>query len=239
MGTLAELTVIGYARVSSKEQADDGVSLEAQRARIEAWALATEANLLTVVEDGAVSGARHLAHRDGGARIARLLEQRQPEADAVAITRLDRLGRNAAETLGHLHCFASGRVGLVSISDRLDLSTPQGRAMAGVAAVFGQLERELIAQRTAEALSQLQAEGKVYGAVPYGFIRSGDYLVPDTNQQRVIREIVELRESRCSFREIAAWLNGEGIPAKKGGRWSAMSVRSVCLSAARREDIAA
>ena len=55
----------------------------------------------------------------------------------------------------------------------------------------------------------------------------------------MIKQILELRESRCSFREIAAWLNGEGIPAKKGGRWSPMSVRSVCLTAARRAEVEA
>jgi site-specific DNA recombinase len=239
MVVLTPPSVIGYVRVSSQEQLSEGVSLGAQNARIEAWCTATGATLLDVVEDGAVSGTRHLAHREGGARIARLLEQRNPEADAVIVTRLDRLGRNAAETLGLLRCFAGGPVGLVSITDRLDLTTPSGRAMASMSAVFAELERDLIGQRTAEALARLQAQGRVYGAIPYGFFRSGDRLVPDTNQQRVIREVVELRESRCSFREIASWLNNEQVPAARGGRWSPMSVRSVCLSAARREELSA
>lgn len=239
MVALSGLTVIGYTRVSSQEQVAEGVSLDAQRARIEAWADATDSRLLQVIEDPAVSGSRPLSQRDGGRHIAALLDQRDPAVDAVVVTRLDRLGRDASETLGHLHCFANGKVGLVSILDRLDLSTPQGRAMAGVAAVFGQLERELIAERTADALARLQVEGRPYGAIPYGFFRDGDRLVPDTDQQRVIKEILELRASRCSFREIANWLDREGIPAKKGGRWSAMSVRSVCLTAARREELAA
>lgn len=215
------------------------MSLDAQRARIEAWSEATEVTLLDVVEDGAVSGTRPLGEREGGARIARLLEQRRPEADAVVITRLDRLGRNAAESLGHLRSFANGRVGLISLADRLDLTTPSGRAAASISAVFSELERDLIGARTAEALSRLQVQGRVYGPTPFGFHRSGDRLIPDTDQQRVIREIVELRASRCSFREIASWLNNEGIPAKKGGRWSAMSVRSICLTAARREGLVA
>jgi hypothetical protein len=54
----------------------------------------------------------------------------------------------------------------------------------------------------------------------------------------VRREIIELRESRCSFREIARWLNSEGIAAKKGGKWSPISVRSVCMTAARDEELA-
>jgi site-specific DNA recombinase len=236
---LGELTVIGYTRVSSQEQLSEGVSLEAQKGRIEAWCEATGASLLDVVEDGAVSGTRPLAEREGGARIAALLGQRQPEADAVVITRLDRLGRNAAEALGHLRSFASGRVGLVSLSDRLDLTTPAGRAAASISAVFSELEKDLIGERTAEALARLQAEGHVYGPTPYGYLRSGDRLFPDPAQQQAIKDIIELRESGCSLREVASWLDRKGIPAKKGGRWSAMSVRSVCLSAARREELAA
>jgi len=236
---LSELTVIGYIRVSSQEQAAEGVSLDAQRAKIEAWAEATDAALVEVIADAAVSGSRPLAERPGGSRIASLLDQRDPKVGAVIITRLDRLGRNAAETLTHLHRFATGKVGLVSIADRLDLTTPAGRAAASIQAVFGQLERELIGARTAEALARLQAEGRAYGATPYGFRRDGDLLVADEDQQRVIRTILEFRASRCSFREIADWLNREGIPAKRGGRWSPMSVRSICLTAARRARLAA
>jgi hypothetical protein len=97
----------------------------------------------------------------------------------------------------------------------------------------------LIGQRTSEALARLQVEGRVYAATPFGFQRDGDLLVADEEQQRVIRQILELRASRCSFREIAGWLNREAIPAKRGGRWSPMSVRSVCLTAARRDELAA
>jgi site-specific DNA recombinase len=236
---LSPLSVIGYVRVSSQEQLSEGVSLEAQKARIEAWCEATGATLVHVVEDGAVSGTKPLAHREGGVRIARLLERRKPEADAVIVTRLDRLGRNAAEALGLLRGFANGPVGLVSLADRIDLTTPSGRAMASMSAVFAELERDLIGARTSEALARLRDDGKVFGGIPYGWVRSGGDLLPDTDEQRVRREIIELRESRCSYREIASWLDREGIAAKKGGRWSAMSVRSVCLSAARREEFAA
>ena len=233
MVCLSELTVIGYARVSSQEQATEGLSLDVQRARIEAWAKATDASLTDVVEDGGVSGTRPLAQREEGGRIAKLLDQRSPEVDAVVIVRLDRLGRDASETLAHLHRFASGKVGLVSITDRLDLSTPQGRAMASVAAVFAQLERELIGQRTAEALARLREEGKPFGAVPYGQRRDGNRLVPNAAEGRVRKQIIDLRDNGASYRQIAAWLNGEGIAAKRGGNWSPMSVRSVCLTAER------
>lgn len=210
-----------------------GISLEAQRRRIEAWAEATDAELLEVIEDAGVSGLRPLAMREGGHRIEALLGARNPEVEAVVITRLDRLGRDAAENLTCLRRFANGKVGLVSLADRLDLGTPQGRAMAGVASVFSELERELIGQRTAEALARLRDDGRIYGPVPYGFDREGDLLVKNEAEDRVIRQIIEMRGSGLSYHVVADWLNTEAISAKRGGPWSPMAVRSVCLTTAR------
>ena len=84
----------------------------------------------------AVSGTRLLADRPAGARIAALLDARKPEADAVVVLRLDRLGRDAAESLTLLKRLRKGRIGLVGLADRIDLSTPNGRAMAAMSAVF-------------------------------------------------------------------------------------------------------
>lgn len=229
------LRVVGYSRVSSSEQAGDGVSLDAQRARIEQWAEATDAQLLDVVEDPGVSGSRPLGGRPGGQRIEALLSSRNPEADAVAVCRLDRLGRDAAENLALLRRFSEGKVGLVSILDRLDLSTPQGRAMAGVASVFGQLERELIGERTAEALGRLREQGLAYGPTPYGYVREGNFLMPNEDEKQVVQKITEMRASGHSYRSVAEWLNNEAIPAKRGGRWSPMAVRSVYLGQQRRQ----
>ena len=79
---------------------------------------------------------------------------------AVVVLRLDRLGRNAAESLALLRRFRASPVGLVSVAEHLDLATPHGRAMAGVQAVFNELERDLIAQRTTEALRELRTQGR-------------------------------------------------------------------------------
>jgi site-specific DNA recombinase len=230
---MSSLRVVGYVRCSSQEQGENGMSLDAQRGRIRAWSEAADANLLSIVEDLGVSGSRRLAERPGGAEIAALLDQRQPRADAVAVVRLDRLGRDAAETLELLKRFASGSVGLVSIIDRLDLTRPQGRAMAGVSAVFAQLERELIAQRTAEALDELRNQGRVYGPVPFGYDGVDGLLVESPAEQVVLDFMEAMRRGGMSYARIAACLNADRIPSKQGGRWHAMSVRSVLETNAR------
>jgi site-specific DNA recombinase len=223
--------VLGYVRCSTVEQAEEGLSLQAQRSRIAAWCEATGAELVETIEDGGVSGTRSLTERPGGSRVASLLAVRNPSVDAVVVARLDRLGRDAAETLSYLRQFAKGSLGLVSVADRIDLGTPQGRAMAQMSAVFAELERALIAQRTADALAELRSSRQVYGAIPFGWDRAGDRLVRDEVEQRVIARMKRLRTRGLSYDRIARSLNRSRVPAKRGGIWHAMAVRSVLSTA--------
>jgi DNA invertase Pin-like site-specific DNA recombinase len=222
---------VGYIRCSTVEQAIEGLSLQAQSSRIAAWCQATGAELVGVIEDGGVSGTRPLADRPGGSHIASLLGTRNSGVDTVIVARLDRLGRDAAETLLYLRRFAKGSLGLVSVADRIDLGTPQGRAMAQMSAVFAELERALIAQRTADALAELRSRRQVYGAIPFGWNRAGDRLVRDEVEQRVIVRMKRLRTRGLSYDRIARFLNHSHVPAKRGGIWHAMAVRSVLLTA--------
>lgn len=219
------MRALGYVRVSTQDQIE-GIGLDAQRGRIAAWAEATSTDLTEIITDAGISGTRPLADRPGGARISALLTARHSDVDTVVIARLDRLGRDAAETLSYFKAFAKGSVGLVSIADRLDLSTPQGRAMAGVSAVFSELERALIAQRTADALGELRSRGQVYGAIPFGFNREGNRLISDDTEQRVLARMRRMRSRGLSYARIASKLNSADIAAKRGGPWHSMSVRS-------------
>ena len=227
------MRALGYVRCSTEEQAIEGVGLEAQRARIAAWCDISGSDLLEVVADAGVSGTVPLANRPNGARIEALLRSRTPEVDAVVVVRLDRLGRDASETLLYLKKFATGKVGLVSICDQIDLSSPQGRAMAQLGAVFSELERSLISQRTADALRHLRATGRVYGSIPYGFVEQNATLVPDEAERTVLARISDLRETGTSYAAIANHLNQDRVPAKRGGKWHSMSVRSVMRTSPR------
>lgn len=105
--------------------------------------------------------------------------------------------------------------------------------MANVLATFAQFERRIIAQRTADALGELRAQGRPYSPDPFGFIREGDRLVPDDAEQRVLVTISRKRAQGKSYAVIAKSLNRTGTPAKRGGAWHAMSVRNVHLRAPR------
>lgn len=237
--TTGGFKVWGYVRCSLVEQSE-AMSLDTQRARIAAWAVAAGADLTEVIEDAGVSGSRPLADRPGGVRVERLLSSRRPGVDAVVVLRLDRLGRDAAESMRLFKEFRRGAVGLVSIEDRIDLGTPHGRAMAGVAAVFGELERQLIAARTSEAMAELRRQGKRYGTVPFGWDDLGGHLVSNRDEQQVVDEILTMRGDGVSFQRIANSLNAIGVRPKRAAAWSSMAVRSVYFTAPRlREALAA
>ena len=99
--------------------------------------------------------------------------------------------------------------------------------MAGVSAVFSELERALIGQRTAEALAELRAQGRSYGPIPFGYRNEGGQLVACPREQSTLRHIKRQRSRGESYACIAEGLNRAGVPSKRGGAWHGMSVRSV------------
>ncbi len=97
-------------------------------------------------------------------------------------------------------------------------------------AVLNEFERDQISERTASALRHKKQQRRAYSPTPYGFDRVGDTLVESEQEQAVLQRIRTLQASGCSLERIAAELNQEGIPAKKGGTWCLSSVRSVLKS---------
>lgn len=207
------------------------MSLDAQESVIRAWALGNNAEVVEIIRDGAVSGTKPLAEREGGARIMALLDARKPQADAVAVIRTDRIGRDAAERLALYKRFRHGRVGLVSVNERIDLATPHGRAMAAMSAVFSALERDLIAERTAEGLAELRRQGRAWNHAPFGWSADDDgVLHPVASEQATLTTIREMRADGVSYNRIALALAADGVPTKRGGAWASATVRSVLRS---------
>lgn len=82
-----------------------------------------------------------------------------------------------------------------------------------------------------QKLRELRSQGRAYGPTPFGYEREGDRLIEHAGEQRVLTRIQRRRKKGESYDRIARALNGSGTAAKKGGRWHAMSVRSVLSTA--------
>src|SRR6266571_287266 len=142
-----------YARVSTNDQQTLPMQSRAMReyAARRGWTIA-----LQVREVG--SGAARRKARE------KLLEAaRRREIDVVLVWRLDRWGRSVTDLLATLQELEHLGVGFVSLTEALDLTTPAGRAMAGLLAVFAEFEREILRERVRAGLAQARQNGKQLG----------------------------------------------------------------------------
>ncbi len=222
------MEAIGYCRVSTEEQAKEGVSLDAQEARIRAYCTMAGLTLVAVIRDEGVSGADLLATRAGGAALLRTIGRR--EAQHVVAVRLDRLFRDAVDCLATVKAWKKAGVSMHFVDlggAALDTSSAMGKFFLNIMAAVAEMERNLIAERVSAAIQHKKAQGHAYGPTPYGFDRQGDVLLPNVAEQKVIQQMRRWRREGQTLAWIAEELTRRGIPAKRRGRWNAYGVRYI------------
>lgn len=223
---------LGYTRVSTDDQADRGTSLQMQREKVEAMAIVQDLDLLEVIEDAGAS-AKDL-RRDGMARLLDLVDSRA--VSVVVVYKLDRLTRSVRDLGDLLERFDRAGCSLVSVSESLDTGTAAGRLVLNVMASVAQWEREVIGERTREALSAKAARSERVGQIPLGYRLAGDgiHLEKDPDEQRLLREMEIMRAADWSWQRIADELNARGIESKNGRSWSWQTARKGVLHARAR-----
>lgn len=231
MSTPKQIRAVGYVRVSTEQQAQDGVSLEAQKVRIQAHCVALDIKLVEIIADEAES-AKSL-DRPGVQRALKML--RLDEADALIVMKLDRLTRSVKD-LGHLceEYFCSAKDwSLLSVSDAIDTRSASGKLILNVLTSVAQWEREAIGDRTREAMKHMKAQGVILGAAPYGwkYIDELDAhgrrkLVESTEEQKGIKGICELYETDMYVWQICEQLDAEKVPPR-GPHWHRATVYRV------------
>ena len=174
---------ISYIRVSSEEQADSGLGLEAQRRRIAAFCEMKGLRLVEVFEDPGVSGGKPLASRPAGSR---LLAAAKKTKAVVVVAKLDRLFRSVADAANVIADFDKRGIQLVAIVENFDMTSPYGRAMAQMTSVFAELERAMFRERTRSAMQVKRSRGeRISGYAPYGWdLAKGGRLVRNFQERR-------------------------------------------------------
>jgi DNA invertase Pin-like site-specific DNA recombinase len=205
-------SVLGYIRVSTAEQGDDGAGLKVQRGAIEADAERRGWVLVDVIED--VASGKNLK-RPGIQRALAMLAKGQ--ADGLVCAKLDRLGRDVGDFADLLKRSTKERWALRLLDLDIDTSTSMGEAAAFVIAAFAQAERKRIGERTREGLAVKRAEG-----VRLGRPRSAK--VSKATVERIRRQ----RSRGWSLQRIADKLNAGGVPTAAGGsEWRPSSVQAI------------
>jgi site-specific DNA recombinase len=204
------MQVIGYTRVSTDDQAREGVSLAAQRAKIEAYAVVKDWTVLEIIREEGVS-AKSLV-RPGLQRLLALVEAGQVQA--VVVYKLDRLTRSVADLDKLMKLFERKGVALVSLQESLDATTATGRLMMNLLASVSQWEREVIGERTKDAMQHLKASGQVYSR-------------PIFEDAATLAHIHHMRAQGATLQEIADELTATGVPTVRGGTWAPATIRGI------------
>lgn len=215
------ITAAAYCRVSTAEQAVEGISLPAQQEAIHAYAEQRRITLTRIVTDEGVSGGKPLSSRPGGEELLQALRYRKVKA--VVATKLDRLFRNAQDCLQVTAQWDRLGIALHLLDlggQAIDTSSAMGRFFLTVMGGAAEMERNLVRERTIAALAHKKAQGQRVGRVPYGsrLALDGVHLEPAPDEQKVVDRIVELRELGLSQRAITEYLNEKNTPAR-GKQW--------------------
>ena len=220
---------VGYVRVSTEEQANEGMSLEAQRARIAAWAELNGYELVEIFADEGLSGRRADTRPGLGAALQAVCL----EKIALVVYSLSRVSRSTRDMLAIADQLERAGADLVSLTERIDTTGAAGRMVFRMLAVLNEFERDVIAERTSTALRHKQRIGKAVSRAPRGMRleREPDgrnaILVADSDSDglRLVTRARQLRSQGLSFMAIASELEREGFRPERGQRIHGSTVR--------------
>lgn len=206
----SKMKIVGYIRVSTEEQAREGVSLENQLSRLRAYAALHGHELVDVYEDRGGSG-RSMARLGVKAALAAL---DRGDAEGLLVSHLDRLSRNLRDVLFMVDSyFGPGCAhSLLCIDNQIDTSTPTGRMVIAVLATIAQWQREEDVERIKRALAHKKAKGELVGSVPWGWRLTGDgkTLEPNAREAEVMMVALDLQRRGMKLRAIGAQLRARG-----------------------------
>lgn len=228
---------VGYARVSTMEQAVSGLSIEHQKRKIVAQCEISNLHLCDVLVDAGYSASSF----DRPAMIELLARVEDGQVDTIVIAKLDRLTRSLMDLGRFLEMLHKAKraninanikegdgkrgVDLISTAESLDTSSATGRLVINIMASVAQWEREVIAERTQAAMQELRSQGRTTGNPIFGYcVDAAGVLVADSKEQEILEIIRGLREDGRTWEAIADHLNHCGYQTRNGGNWSKQGV---------------
>ena len=224
-------SVIGYLRVSTTEQKDEGISLDVQRERITAYCKMFQHNLIAIYADDHTG--RTLERPGFQAALARMVET---DSILMAVS-MDRISRNVGNWTYLLDTYfgKGGKYKFLAFDCAgMDPSTATGRMLLMMRAVMAQGEIDSTSERTQVAMDHLKAQGIPCGGLPYGKTYSKQLdehgrrvVVEVPEQMETIRRVRALHEEGKGIKTITDTLEREKRPTGKGKSWNRTVVRKI------------
>lgn len=223
------MKAIGYVRVSTGAQAEDGLSLDLQGGKFRAWAELNDAEVLGLKSDPGRSGGRYDNRPGIQEAIAIAIEHKA----VLVVYSLSRLARSTADAIEIADRLGKAGADLVSITEKIDTTTAAGKMIFTVIAALAEFERALISERATEVSSWLKDQGRLRGGTPYGYdVAEGGHLVVNLTERGVVKMITELRLRGSTYQQIADFLNSSQIATKRRGKWYARTVQRIATGEA-------
>lgn len=211
-----------YIRVSTQEQAKEGYSIGAQKDKLLAYCHLKNWSVYDIFEDDGYTGSN--MNRPA---LKRLLEELS-NIDGVLVYKLDRLSRSQKDVLYLVEeNFLQNNVDFISILESFDTTTAFGKAMIGILAVFAQLERETIIERTKLGKEKRAKEGAWRGGpLPLGYSYIDEELEVNSYEADIVKKIFSMYIAGNGMNTIAKNLNREGYKSKQGKSFSPSKIKT-------------
>lgn len=222
---------IGYARVSSEQQRDSGLGIDAQHAAIAQTAARLRLPLAATFTDAGLSGSLDVEDRPALADALAALRR----GDVLIVAKRDRLARDSvlAALLERAVTKKGARI-VSAAGEGTDSDDASSALLRRIIDAVAEYERLMIGARTKAALRAKRRRGELAGERPYGFrTRDGRHLIPDEQEQRIVTVIQECRAAGYSLRDVAAELNRRGWTTRGGSVWRHPNVRGILRTIAR------
>jgi site-specific DNA recombinase len=222
---LRQMSAVGYVRVSTEDQVREGVSLEAQRAKLAAYCTLHALTLENCYVDEGISGKR----ADNRPGLQEAITRACAAKGVLVVYSLSRLARSTKDAIEIAERLDKAGANLVSITERIDTTTSMGKFFFTTVAALAQLERDQISERTSMALAHLKQQNRrASGIVPYGFRINGELIESDPAEQRTLVLIRHMHRNGFSTRRIGRELAKLGMQPRAGVKWHPKVVMDLC-----------
>lgn len=212
-----------YARVSTEDQAKEGFSLESQIEKLRSYCKARGWEIAGEYIDDGYSG------RDVKRPAYKKMMDEIDKWDILLVMKMDRIHRNSKNFMIMMEHLRQKSKEFVSMTESLDTSTAMGRFVMDIIQRIAQLESEQIGERVYDGMRQKakQGAGLLGSPAPFGYEYNDGKLVGVDEELGIVKKIFRDYAEGKSMKEIAKFLNNEGIKTKKGRRWDRKTVSRI------------
>ena len=191
-------TVAIYVRVSTEEQAKEGLSIDAQIDKCRAYCTARGWDIFKLYKDAGFSAGS----MNRPALELLLRDAQESKFNIILVYKIDRFSRKLKDLITILEELKEKGINFTSVTEQIDTTSAMGEAFFQIIGVFAQLERGMVKERVELAFDRKISIGESLSRAPFGYVYKNKKLVLDLENSWKIKEIFEMWEQAVSYKEI-------------------------------------